>query len=61
MWYQIFGTKMVFVNETNRVDSKTSVKRLVNPDAIHFTKYKVRARLTHIGESKNITIITSTQ
>jgi len=46
-------------NKTNRIDSKTSVKRRVNPDEIHFKKYKARALLTNIGESKNKEIFIS--
>jgi len=47
-------------NKTNRIDSKTSVKRRINPDVIHFTKYKARALLTNIGKSKNKTVVIST-
>lgn len=36
-------------NKTNRMDSKTSIKRHMKPDEIHFTKYKARSLLTNIA------------
>jgi len=37
-------------NKTNRMDTKTTIKRRIKPDEIHFKKYKARVILTNIGK-----------
>ncbi|XP_027840246.2 uncharacterized protein LOC114121933 [Aphis gossypii] len=36
-------------NKTNRMDAKTSIKRRMKPDEIHFTRFKARSLLTNIA------------
>ncbi|XP_060876264.1 uncharacterized protein LOC132949407 [Metopolophium dirhodum] len=36
-------------NKTNRMDTKTTIKRRIKPDEIHFKKYKARVMLTNIA------------